>query len=260
LIELSRIHPDPMQPRRNLEESALRELVESVKRLGILQPISVRYMADADQYQIISGERRFQAATLAGLSEIPCWVQSPEEREILVRQIVENWQRAELHPFELADSLAALRDTNGYSQKQIAELTGKSEGEISKLLKLLTLAPDVQLAARSDSTGTLSRRHLYAVSRLSQEEQVIVATTVQDQSLTAEDTEAMVSKKLSRQTKMPKRGAPVTRVQYVTAKARIVLTFRKQSVTPADIMAALDEARAKADPAKRDLNIERIKS
>ncbi|MGC3971605.1 MAG: ParB/RepB/Spo0J family partition protein [Pirellulales bacterium] len=257
LIELSRIKPDPSQPRRTMDEQALAELVDSVTRLGILQPIAVRYVEKEDCYFIISGERRFQAATLAKLTEVPCWIQNPEESEILVRQIVENWQRADLHPFELADSLARLRDANGYTQVKIAEVTGKSEGEVSKLLKLLTLTPAVQKEAHEDTTGTLSQRHLYAVSRLPVEEQVDTATQVRSHKMSAKDTETLVTRKLRARTERPKGRHTVTRVKYVTTKAVVLLTFRKQNVASEDIIAALTEAIDKASDTKNTLNIER---
>ena len=105
-----------------------------MRRLGILQPITVRYIETENIYRIITGERRYHAACEAGLAEIPCWVQSPKEEEVLLHQIVENWQRLDMHPYDLADALARLRDANGYSQQDLARETGKSEGEISKLL------------------------------------------------------------------------------------------------------------------------------
>jgi ParB family chromosome partitioning protein len=259
LIELDRIRPDPAQPRRNVQDETLPELAASITRLGVVQAISVRYMADDDIYQIISGERRFQATKLAGLPSIPCIVTNPEESDILVQQIVENWQRAALHPFEIADALAQLRDNNKYTQKRLAEETGKSEGEVSKLLRLLELSPAVQKEARADPSGTLSFKHLYQIARLGTEEQTVVASSARQQRLTAEETEVLVRKTIERRTTAPKRGAPVTRVQYVTTKAKIVLTFRKQQVSQAEILAALDEARAKADPTKASLNIERVK-
>lgn len=224
-----------------------------------MQAISVRYIAADDVYQIISGERRYQATKLAGLPNIPCIVTNPEEREILVRQIVENWQRAQLHPFEIADSLGQLRDTNNYNQRQLAEQIGKSEPEVSKFLKLLDLAPDVQKAARADPTGVLSFKHLYQIARAEPAEQAALVETVREQRLSAVDTEKLVRKAIERRTAGPKRGAPITRVQYVTTKAKVVLTFRKQTVTNQEILAALDEARDKAAPTKTKLNIERRK-
>jgi ParB family chromosome partitioning protein len=237
----------------------LEELAASVRRLGLLQPIAVRFIRDADIYQIISGERRYQAAKRAGLSEVPCWIQEPKEEEILIRQIVENWQRAQLHPFEIADALARLRDANGYTQKKLSTETGKSEAEVSKLLKLLELSPAVQKEARNDPSGALSFKHLYQIARLEPDAQAVVLDTVQVQHLSAVETEKLVRKTIERRTMGPKRGAPITKVEYVTTKARIVLTFRKQSVEKADILAALDEARQKAKGTMDSLNIQRAK-
>lgn len=256
-IRLERIRPDPSQPRRSLAEPALAELAASIRKLGIVQPISVRYIATDDIYQIISGERRYQAAKLAGLDVIPCIVTNPTEQQILVRQIVENWQRSQLHPFEIADALAQLRDANRLTQKQLAEETGKPEAEISKFLKLLDLDPAVQREARADASGTLSFRHLYNVARLETTEQAAIVSAVREQRLSAVDTEKLVRQTIERRTVAPKRGAPVTRVQYVTTKAKVTIVFRKQQVSQGDILAALDEARDKASPLKTALNIER---
>lgn len=257
VIDLDRIRPDPAQPRRAVQDASLQELAASIQRLGVVQAISVRYLAQDDVYQIISGERRYQAARLAGLTAIPCLVTDPEEREILVRQIVENWQRAQLHPFEIADALAQLRDANGFTQKQLAQETGKPEPEISKFLKLLDLDAAVQQAARADPTGVLSFRHLYNLARLPADAQPAAAAAVREQRLSAVQTEMLVRRAIERRTAAPQRGAPVTRVQYVTAKAKLVITFRKQSVTNDEILAALDEAREKARPLEQRLNIER---
>src|SRR5262249_40386661 len=134
LIDRARIRPDPAQPRKNLDTVAQQELIASIRRLGVLQPITVRYIEAEDVYQIIAGERRYQAAKAAEIAELPCWVQSPQAKDILLHQIVENWQRADLNPYDLADALAVLRDANGYSQKDLARETGKPESEISRLL------------------------------------------------------------------------------------------------------------------------------
>src|SRR5207244_3650143 len=107
--------------------------------------------------QIISGERRYQASLGAGLAEVPCWVQTPREQEVLLRQIVENWQRADLHPYDLADALVGLRDAFHLTQKQLAKMTGKPESDISRILSLLKLNAAVQRQARQDKTGTISR-------------------------------------------------------------------------------------------------------
>jgi len=123
---------------------------------------------------------------------MPCWVQTPKDDEVLLHQIVENWQRADMHPFDLADALARLRDENGYTQKQTAQQTGKSEGEISKLLSLLTLAPDVQKIVREDQAGRITKRHLYALGRLKKAEQADIIKRILSENLAAAELEKQV--------------------------------------------------------------------
>ena len=165
-IDIALIEPDPNQPRKKIDPVHLSELTQSIRRHGILQPISVRFIEESGRYRIVAGECRFTAAKQAGLADMPCWLKTPKDHEILVEQIVENWVRSGLNPFELADSLAILRDANGYTQKMLAEETGKSPGEISKLLSILSLDAEVQSVARSDESGRVAKRHLYALSRL----------------------------------------------------------------------------------------------
>ena len=227
-----------------MEPTALKELADSIQQLGILQPITVRYIADDQIYQIISGERRYQAALQAGLTEIPCWVQTPEERQILVRQVVENWQRAELHPFEIADSLAALRDTWGYSQTELAALIGKSKGDVSKFLSLLTLDPAIAKQCRDDTSGTLTRKHLEALARTPKSAQADVLKQVSEQHLTAKETERIVRDVVARHSGKKHQGAPVGKIfRFATLKATVTVQLRKASVDSADILEALDAAR-----------------
>jgi ParB family transcriptional regulator, chromosome partitioning protein len=198
-------------------------------------------------YQIISGERRYQAATAAGVVEVPCWVQTPKEEEILVRQIVENWQRSDLQPLELAEALALLRDANGCTQKELADLTGKPESEISRLLSLLKLDPEVQHAARSESGG-FTKRHLTALAQLPPEDQQEVMVEVQEQHLTALDTERAVREKKARAAGLKTRGAPYgQRLRYLTEKAVVTVTFRRRNVTVDEILTALDEVRQQVE-------------
>ena len=258
-IELARIRPDPDQPRKRVTTESVQELADSIRRYGVIQPISVRYLAAEDVYQIISGERRFRASKLAGLTAIPCVIHQPEDRDVQARQIVENWHRAQLHPFEIADSLAAMRDAHKYSQKQLAEVTGKREAEISKFLKLLELSPAVQKEGRNDPTGTLSFRHLYNIARLEPTEQAAMVTTVQGQKLTADATERRVKEQLARRHGAMRRGRPVTKVEYVTKKAKLTIVFRQQTVERKDILDALKESRDIASGKGNKLNIVRGK-
>jgi len=259
-IDLDRIRPDRSQPRQHAEDEAVEQLAASIRRHGIIQAISVRYLADKDMYQIISGERRYHAAKLAGLRSIPCLIHEPAEQDVLVRQIVENWQRAQLHPFQIADALHQLQHENKLSQTDLAEATGKPKAEISKFLKLLDLAPAIQREARADPTGTLSFRHLYNIARLDDPtEQLATAAAVREQKLSALETEHLVRKRFARPAPGRPAGSPLTRIEFTTAKATIVLTFRRHTPDTADILAALDEARLKAENKSTPLNIVRAK-
>jgi len=229
-----------------LDTTPQRELVASVQSHGILQPITVRYLESDNMYQIITGERRCSAAKEAGLAEIPCWIQTPKQEDVLVHQIVENWQRLDMHPYDLADALARLRDANGYSQKEIAKATAKSEGEISKILTLLDLDPAVQKLAREDRSGRITKRHLYAVRTLPPADQHSLIEKEQRDALTADDTEQLAAKTIDRRRTVARPGAPVSYHRFKTTEATVSLTFRKKEVTNDDIRDALDEARAKA--------------
>lgn len=216
-----------------------------MKRLGILQPITVRYVETENVYRIITGERRYHAAREAGVAEIPCWVQSPKENEVLLHQIVENWQRLDMHPYDLADALARLRDANSHSQRDLARETGKSEGEISKLLALLDLDPAVQKVARDDQTGRISRRHLYAIRALPAERQLALLRRAQQEAMTAIDMEQLAARETGGAASQRRRGAPVSHHRFSTSQATVSLTFRKNDVTTEDILGALDEVRCR---------------
>jgi len=244
-IEVSRIEPDPDQPRRRLDTEAQQEINDSVKRLGILQPITVRFLEGENRYRIITGERRYHAARAAALTEMPCWVQSPKEDEVLLHQIVENWQRLDMHPFDLADALARLRDIRHFSQNDLVRETGKSKGEISKLFALLDLDPAVQKLARSDPSGRITRRHLYAIRPLPASSQMALLGRVQREDLTSGDLEQIV------RTQSPKADGPrpgpaaQARRQFKTERATVSFTARRRVLSDDDILAAMDEVRTR---------------
>lgn len=218
-----------------------------MKRLGIIQPITVRYVPGQDIYRIINGERRFEAAKAAGLPEIPCWAQTPKSEEILLRQLVENWQRADLHPFDLADALLQLREAGGYSQKVLAQVTGKSEVEISKLFSLLKLSPAAQQMARADSTGMLTKRHLLEIVKLPSADQQAFLQLVADQRLTVAETEQAVAKRRADASGTKRRGPPLTVKRYMTRNATVTFTFRRRSISTQDMLDTLAEVRGQID-------------
>ncbi len=146
-IPLDTIQTNPFQPRSLFDEEQLNELAQSIKELGIIQPITVRRI-DVDTYQLISGERRFRASQMVGLTKIPAFIRSANDQEMLEMAIVENIQRQELDPIEVALSYKRLLDECQQTQDQISERLGKKRSTISNFLRLLQLQPLVQAGLR----------------------------------------------------------------------------------------------------------------
>jgi ParB family transcriptional regulator, chromosome partitioning protein len=161
LVELpvAAIRPNPKQPRRRFEPVALDALVESLRANGLVQPVVVRPIADG-AYELIAGERRWQAAQRAGLERIPALVRDALERERLELALIENVVREDLNPMELARAVAALVEDFGQTHAQVATTLGRSRSAISNLLRLLELPDPVQELVQE---GTLSEGHARAV-------------------------------------------------------------------------------------------------
>lgn len=140
-IEVSKIHANPNQPRKNFDEEALNELASSIKTHGIIQPIVVN--KDGDGYMIIAGERRWRASKIAGLDTVPCVVKNYTERQIKEISIIENLQREDLNPIEAARAIKQLMDEYNFTQETVAERIGISRPNIANTLRLLALSPDV---------------------------------------------------------------------------------------------------------------------
>lgn len=244
MIEIERIEPDPEQPRKKLDPQKLDELAQSIKRHGLFQPIMVRYVEKSDRYRIVAGERRYRAANRAGLTELACCVKTPDAEDVLLHQIVENWQRADLNPFELADSLAILRDANGYSQQQLAKETGKSKGEISKLLAILDLPAEVQALAREDQTGRIAKRHLYAMRTVPTEQQLQFLRDLQQGRQTTESIEQIAQQRQRIRTTGDRRNSNWQRRTFKTDKAKVSFVFRQSHITDLDIINAVRDVQA----------------
>lgn len=155
-LPVSSIHPNRHQPRTVFDEAALNSLVESVRSLGVLQPVLVRPSDDDGQFELIAGERRWRAARRAGLHTIPAVVRSVEELGSLEQAIVENLHRADLNPLEEAAAYQQLIEDFGLTQEQAAGRVGKSRSAVANLLRLFQLPPAVQ---RAISDGSLSAGH-----------------------------------------------------------------------------------------------------
>lgn len=245
-IRRDRISPDPDQPRKLFNETELAELQASIQSRGIKQPITVRWDAASNCYRIIDGGRRFEAASRLGLEELPCWIQSGDAKEVLVDQIVHNWQRSDLRPMETADALIRLRDEFGLSQQQIAAMTGKSKGDISKFLKLRdAIISEVQQQARQqpdDGAASLTKRHLYNIAKLPPDEQSAFASRVRVEQLTALETEQLVQRQTSAKSPNIRRnGLPARQRKFHTSIADVVMTFQRKDFSADDIRTVIRE-------------------
>ncbi|MDL5044479.1 ParB/RepB/Spo0J family partition protein [Oscillatoria amoena NRMC-F 0135] len=148
-IPVDQIEVNPFQPRTHFDQEALEELAESINVHGIIQPITVRRLA-RDQYQLISGERRFQASQLAGLKTIPAYVRAADDQQMLEMALIENIQRENLNAIEIALSYQRLISECNLKQEQLGERVGKNRATVTNYLRLLKLPPDVQIAVRDN--------------------------------------------------------------------------------------------------------------
>lgn len=146
-ILISKIEANPFQPRTHFDEELLNELAESIKELGIIQPVTVRKIAD-NKYQLISGERRLRASKIAGLEEIPAFVRETDDNGMLEMALVENIQREDLDAIEVAVSYNRLIDECKLTQEKLSERVGKQRSTITNYLRLLKLPPEIQLGLR----------------------------------------------------------------------------------------------------------------
>ena len=158
-ILLEHIEPNPFQPRTFFEPEALAELSLSIKEQGIIQPITVRKMG-YDRYQIISGERRFKASKMAGLTTIAAYIRVANDQGMLEMSLVENIQRQNLNPLEIALSYKRLIDECSLTQEMLSERVGKNRSTVTNFLRLLKLQPEIQAAIRNE---TLSMGHARAI-------------------------------------------------------------------------------------------------
>lgn len=146
-IEVTKIEANPWQPRTRFDEERLTELASSIREIGIIQPLTLRKLSD-DRFQLIAGERRFRAAKLAGLEKVPAYVRVADDDTMLEMALVENIQREDLDPIEVAISYQRLIDECQLTQESMSERVGKKRSTISNYLRLLKLPADIQLGLR----------------------------------------------------------------------------------------------------------------
>ena len=190
-LDLDSIELNPFQPRSNFNEEALKELATSIKELGVIQPITVRKL-EFNKYQLISGERRLRASKLLGLTTIPAYIRLANDNESLVMALVENIQRHDLDPIEVAISYQRLIEEISLTQEELSERVGKKRSTITNYLRLLKLDPIIQTGMRD---GFISMGHGRALINIDdQDAQSDIYHKVVTQSLSVRDTEALVKK------------------------------------------------------------------
>ena len=147
-IPLSQIEPNPNQPRREFDEEALQELANSIREVGIIQPITLRQIEEG-RYQIIAGERRWRASQLAGLQAVPAYIRTVQDENVMEMALVENIQREDLNAIEIALAYEHLAETTGMTQEKISERVGKSRTAVTNYMRLLKLPAQVQMALKN---------------------------------------------------------------------------------------------------------------
>ena len=207
-LPISEVESNSAQPRKFFDEAALAELADSIRQHGIIQPLTVRRLSSG-YYQIIAGERRWRAARLAGLSEVPVTVIEADDRKAAELAMIENLQREDLNPMEEAAGYRSLIDQHHMTQEEAANRVGKSRSAVTNALRLLELAPAVQNQVEA---GLLSAGHARALVPLSPAQQVQTANAIIEGGLSVRQTEAL-AKRLSAGEK-PEKKAPADEVDY----------------------------------------------
>jgi ParB family transcriptional regulator, chromosome partitioning protein len=181
-IPIEKIEVNPFQPRTYFDQEALRELAESITVHGIIQPITLRRLA-RDQYQLISGERRFQASKLAGLKTIPAYIRLADDQQMLEMALIENIQRENLNAIEIALSYQRLISECSLNQEQLGERVGKNRATITNYLRLLRLPPDIQIAVRDTKISMGHARAIINVENPDQQLYIFKKILVEDLSV-----------------------------------------------------------------------------
>ncbi|MDX2189284.1 MAG: ParB/RepB/Spo0J family partition protein [Bacteroidota bacterium] len=188
-IPLDSVEINPYQPRNYFDEDALRELADSISVQGIIQPITVRKVEE-NRYQIISGERRWRASKIAGLQTIPAYVRLADDQQMLEMGLIENIQRVDLNPIEIALSYQRLITECSLKQEELGGRVGKNRASVSNYLRLLKLPPDIQIALRDNSISFGHARAIIAIDNV--ENQLAVFKRIVNDGLSVRNVEDIV--------------------------------------------------------------------
>ncbi|MBN2731607.1 MAG: ParB/RepB/Spo0J family partition protein [Balneolaceae bacterium] len=188
-VPVQNIRPNPHQPRREFNKARLDELADSIKNHGLIQPITVRYIGEK-RFELISGERRLRASKLAGLDELPAYVREVNDEEIISFALIENIQREDLNPIEIALGYQRLIDEVGYSQAEVAKKVGKDRSTIANMLRLLNLPAYLQAALRDQKISMGHARALINIDR--EEDQKKIFNDIIEKGYSVRQTEQVV--------------------------------------------------------------------
>ena len=190
-VPLDQIEPNPNQPRRDFDPETLQDLANSIREIGIVQPITLRQTA-ADRYQIIAGERRWRASQMVGLSTIPAYIRKIDDESVMEMALVENIQREDLNAIEIALAYAPLLENEGMTQEKVSERVGKSRVAVANYLRLLKLPAQVQMALQKKTIDMGHARALLALDSPSQ--QLKVFEQIKKNGISVRQVEELVKK------------------------------------------------------------------
>jgi ParB family chromosome partitioning protein len=198
VLPVTQLQAGKYQPRTRMDEGALNELAASIKSQGVMQPVLVRPLANGDgtRYEIIAGERRFRAAQLAGLEEIPVLVREVDDQSAAAMALIENIQREDLNPLEEAQGIQRLISDFSFTHEQAASAVGRSRSAVSNLLRLINLAEPVQTMLMA---GDIDMGHARALLAVDAASQIALATQVIARRLSVRETEKLVARTLDEQ-------------------------------------------------------------
>lgn len=212
-LELSAIQMNPFQPRSNFDDESLRELASSIEELGLIQPITVRKV-DFDTYQLVSGERRYRASKIIGLDTIPAYIRIANDQESLEMALVENIQRQDLDPIEIALSYQRLLEEIGMTQEKLSDRVGKKRSTIANYLRLLRLDPIIQTGMRD---GFISMGHGRALAALeTRAEQIEFYEKIVGHQWSVRETEDAVAGRDQGSTSRAPKKKPVAKTRFLS--------------------------------------------
>lgn len=229
-VGIDYIRPNPYQPRKQFNKFALEELCESIKQYGVLQPINVRKISHST-YELVAGERRLRAATMAGLKEIPAIIINVDDNDSAVMALIENLQREDLSYMEEAEGYSNLINEHGFTQEELAQKIGKSQSTIANKIRLLKLSP---LVKKILSDNNLTERHARALLKLHDEQlQLKVLKLVCERGLNVKKTEELVEKAIDKFSRDIRQKTADRKMTKAIKDVRIFVNTIKQAI---DIM------------------------